>query len=96
MVCAVQHEPPRVPLTTRPNPRPAPGTEPISAGHPRMGHPAVPATALLLGCCRAFSMRLRPRGASLAWPQWDRQLPVLPGRSTFGISGCSMRDAGKR
>lgn len=96
MVCAVQHEPPRVPLTTRPNPRPAPGMEPISAGHPRMGYPAAPATALLLGCCRASPMHLRPRGASPAWPQRDRQLPVLPGRSMFGISRCSTRDAGKR
>lgn len=41
-MCAVQHEPPRVPLTTHPNPCPAPGTETTSARHPGTGHPAAP------------------------------------------------------
>lgn len=48
-MCAVQHEPPRVPLTTRPNPRPAPGTETTSSGHPGMGHPAAPAASPAFG-----------------------------------------------
>lgn len=49
MVCAVQHEPPRVSLTAHPNPRPALGMEPTSTSHPRMGHPAVPAASPAFG-----------------------------------------------
>lgn len=44
-MCAVQHEPPRVPLTARPNPRP----EPTSAWHPAMGRPTAPAAAPAFG-----------------------------------------------
>lgn len=74
-MCAVQHEPPRVPLTARPNPLLTP--ELSSAG---MGQPSVPAAALLWA---SPSM-----GRSPAWPQRDQQLLVLPGRSVVGISSC--------
>lgn len=86
-MCAVQHEPPCVPLTTRPNSRPALGMESTSTRHPEMGHLSA---ALLLGCCRASLMHLQPWGESPAWPQWDWQLPVLPEYSMFGISSCGI------
>lgn len=35
-MCAVQHEPPRVPLTARPNPHLAPGMDPTFARFPGM------------------------------------------------------------
>lgn len=44
-MCAVQHEPPCVPLTAHPNPRP----EPTSAGHPATGRPTAPAAAPAFG-----------------------------------------------
>lgn len=53
-MCAVQHEPPRVPLTAHPNPRPAPGTEPTSARHPGRGHPLCPQAALLFGVLQSI------------------------------------------
>lgn len=87
-MCAMQHEPPRVPLTARSNPRPALGMEPTSAGHPGMGHPTVPTASPAFGGCRASLMHLQQRGASPVWPRQDRQLPVLPGRAVFGLSGC--------
>lgn len=79
-MCAVQHEPPRVPLTARPNPLPTPEFSSAGMMHPGMGQPSVPAAALLWA-----SPSL---GRSPAWPQRDRQLPVLPGRSVVRISSC--------
>lgn len=58
-MCAVQHEPPRVPLTALPNPLLTPESSSAGMGHPGMGQPSVPAAALLLGCCRASRTHLR-------------------------------------
>lgn len=77
-MCAVQHEPPRVPLTARPNPLLPPEFSSAGMGHPGMGQPSVPAAALLWASPSV--------GRSPAWPQRDRQLPVLPGRSVVRIS----------
>uniref|UniRef100_A0A663MH02 Myosin XVIIIA n=1 Tax=Athene cunicularia TaxID=194338 RepID=A0A663MH02_ATHCN len=65
-----------------------PEDQPTSAGHPRRGHPAVPAASPGFGVPQGSS------DTSPARPQQDQQLPALPG-AVFGISGCGTWDTGK-
>lgn len=60
-MCAVQHEPPRVPLITRPNPLRTPELSSAGVGHPGMGQPSVPAAALLWGAA-GHPQRISTRG----------------------------------